>query len=151
MLSIKINSLRQVSNPFGATTNSVGYKTYLEERNPKIQLLSLLKDGIERAAAADNAHLRQCKRVREDRNPANRSNFSSVSPTNFGRRRAKSRRHNCDLKGKITEVTLAAAPQNPTPAAREFEVVQLEIQAISKWIWFIYGGLTALSVLRPDS
>jgi hypothetical protein len=133
-------------NPFGATTNSVGYKTYLEERNPKIQLLSLLKDGIERAAAADDGTLTAVQKgfVKTAIQQIDQISQASPQPSLVD---AGNLVEGIIGKMKTAITGVTPAPQNLTPAAREFEVVQLQIQAISKWIWLIYGGLTALSGL----
>ncbi len=137
-------------SPFGDTVNSVGYKTYLAERNPKIQLLSLLvNDGLKRADALDNGALTPAQKdfVKDAVRQIDQISQASPQPT-LVQAGDQVNPIIATLKNKIAG-TPEAAPEaaGPVPAAREFEIVQLEIQAISKWIWLVYGGLTALSGL----
>lgn len=132
-------------SPFGDTTNSEGYKTYLEDRNPKIQLLSaLVKDGLRRAVAEDDGTLTPAQKVFVKTAIGQIDQIAEAAPQPSVSAALS------QVEGIITTLKTnleapTAAPQALTPAAREFEIVQLEILSISKLVWLIYGILTALS------
>ncbi len=134
-------------NPFGTNTDSVGYKTYLEERNSKIQFVAVLvKNGLVRAVAEHDDKLTTAKKDFIKAAIQQIDQISEALPQpSLDQAKAQLDAVITKLKNEITGLT--AAPENSTPSAREFETVQLEIQAISKWVWVIYGVLTALTGL----
>lgn len=132
-------------SPFGDTTNSEGYKTYLEDRNPKIQLLSaLVKDGLRRAVAEDDGTLTPAQKVFVKTAIGQIDQIAEAAPQPSVSA-ALSQVEGIIATLKTNLEAPAAAPQALTAAAREFEIVQLEILSISKLVWLIYGILTALS------
>jgi hypothetical protein len=139
-------------SPYGYTVDAAGYKAYLEARNPKIQLFSALtRQGIVRAEAEDNGTLTAAQQTQVaaaisdiDRictalpQPAADQALALVQPilTNL---------HNA-LHPPPANAAPAEPPPPPNPA-REYEVLSLEMQSISKGVWLLYGVLTALSGL----
>ena len=136
-------------NPFGFTVDAAGYKAYLEARNPKVQLLSILvKEGVVPAAAEDNGTL---STTRQDLVKTAIRNIDAISNTSPAPSADEARRQVklivATLHSALSGVALAQADLVPAAASSSFESLQLEIQSISKGIWVLYGILTALSGL----
>jgi len=134
-------------NPFGSTINPMGYKAYLEERNPKIELYSVLvKEGLRSAVAEDNGSLNETQKVFVKAAIRSVDQISEASPQpSVDQAQLQVQAIIRQLKTDLGAV--GPAVQTLTPTAREFEILQLEIQSISKLIWLVYGVLTALSGL----
>jgi hypothetical protein len=139
-------------SPNGYTVDAAGYKAYLEQRNPRVLLFSVLvKEGIVPAEAEDNGTLTAAQQGDVVTAIENISALSANVPL-----------PNPDQAFQLLQPILtnlhntlfpppAPAPGATaliaTPPAGEFETLQLQIQSISKGIWLLYGVLTALSGL----
>jgi len=135
-------------NPFGSAPNALSYKVYLEERNPRIRLLSaLVNDGLERAVDQDNGSLTAAQKDFVKQAIDGIDQIAEVSlPLSVEEALKRVDPIIATLKTNLGgQPAPLLAPS--TPAAREFDVVQLEIQSISKLTWLVYGLLTALSGL----
>lgn len=131
--------------PSGFTVDAAGYKAYLETRNPRVQLLSILvNDGVVRAVREDDglppAKKELVKTAIQD--------IDAISPTLTADQALQ------EVRKIVTELHKALFPTEtedealaPATTSRTFESLQLEIQSISKGVWLLYGILTALSGL----
>jgi len=136
-----------VANPFGFTVNAEGFKAYLEARNPRIKLLSVLvNEGVVPAVTENNG------------TPADTQAAVTAAIKNID----ALVKTTPDADQALVEVqqildtlhrTLFPNVLNsqvafvPAAASTSFEALQLEIQTISKAIWVLYGILTAVSGL----
>ena len=133
----------KLPNPFAGTIANVAYKQYLEDRNPRLQLLAtLIKNGIVPAAAAHTPQnqVNVEKAVQEIDQIANASPLPAPSD-------ALSL-----IQVILTELQKqpggpSPAPGGPITVAHELKVINLEIESISKGIWILYALLTALTGL----
>ena len=136
-------------NPFGSTFDPAALKAYLEARNKKIQLLSILVDeGVARARAEDNGAIVPPPVAQVNAAITQIDNiWLAVPQPTADLALQQVRQIVAGLHATIIGVAVApAAPGAPVPAVRgDFDVLQLEIQTISITIWLIYGLLTALS------
>lgn len=132
--------------PFGFTVDSAGYKSYLEARNPQIQLLALLiNNGVMPAVAQDTGSMTVDK---QSMVKAAVQQIDDLTTVSADAARVQIPIILANLKKGLSGVTGAAeAALQTITAARELEVLQVEVQSIGKWIWLIYGLLTALTGL----
>jgi hypothetical protein len=140
-------------NPYGYAVDAAGYKAYLEARNPRIQLLSILvQQGVRPAAGEDNGALTPAQRARVTAAIQQIDAILAVIPApspDQALARAIGLVHDLHVAlyppaAGLVEVLPAAPPSAPV---RQYDVLQLEVQSISKGIWLLYGILTALSGL----
>ena len=137
-------------NPYGYTVDTAGYKAYLESRNPRVELLSvLITQGVVPAQAEDNGSLTPaqqtlvstavgnvdqiCANVPQ---PTSDQALALIQPILTGL-------HNALFPPPPNAPLAAPAP--PAAPSREFEMLGIEIQSISKGVWLLYGILTTLS------
>ena len=132
-------------NPFGFTVDAAGYKAYLEARNPRVQLLSILvNDGVVLAAREDDGLPLPKKELVKT---AIRD-IDAILPTlPADQALQKVREIVAALHKALFPTETADEALLPATASRSFESLQMEIQSISKGIWVLYGILTALSGL----
>jgi hypothetical protein len=125
---------------FGSGVDAAGYKAYLETRNPRVRVLSILvNDGVVAAAERDNGTTTQQGLIETAI-----QNIDAITTTVPD----QALQLVLEIVTKLpSTVALAAAALVPATASRTFEALQLEIQSISKGIWLLYGALTALSGL----
>lgn len=142
-------------SPFGFTVDAAGLKTYLEARNPAVQLLSILiNKGVVAAVNEDDGTLPDDKKaeVTEAIKKIDAIVDTRPLPT------ADQALPQVQVIVDALHLALIPQPENglqpqaglaPVPAAASstFESLQVEIQSISKAIWVLYAILTALSGL----
>jgi hypothetical protein len=140
----------RVPNPFGFTVDAAGLKAYLETRNPRLQVLSILvNDGVVQAAKEDNGSLSTAQKA-EVTAAIKKIDKIIITPPVPGPDQAlqQVREIVADLHDVLFPppqgARLAVARQS---ANLSFEALQLEIATISKSIWVVYGILTALTGL----
>ncbi|HEU4871753.1 MAG TPA: hypothetical protein VFT44_01555 [Pyrinomonadaceae bacterium] len=132
-------------NPFGFTVDTAGFKTYLETRNPKVQLLSMLvNEGVVPADREDHGGLTDPQKVLVETaiKKIDAMLNNPTAPTANEVRNVVEKLHS-DLTGK-------PQPEGdfvPTATGSSFESLQVEIETISKAVWVLHGILTALSGL----
>lgn len=138
-------------NPFGFTVDTAGYKAYLETRNPRVQLLSILVNkGVVPAVNEDNGTLTDAQRAVVRSAIQNIDAIVNAAPSADQALQ--------QVQGIVTTLhdTLFPPPPNDAVplaasvravASSSFEALQLEIQSISKGVWLLYAILTALSGL----
>jgi len=135
-------------NPFASAFDPTGLKAYLEARNPKIQLLSVLVDeGVLRAQAEDNGAILPPPVAQVNGAVAQIDNIWLAVPQPAADQALQQVRPIvAALHAAIVGVALAPMAAGPVPAVRgDFDVLQIEIRTISATVWLIYGLLTALS------
>jgi hypothetical protein len=127
---------------FGSGVDAAGYKAYLEARNPRVRVLSILvNDGVVAAAERDDGTLSSTQRGPIKTAIQNIDAITTTVPD-------QALQQVQEILTKLpSSVAVAAAASVPATASRTFEALQLEIQSISKGIWLLYGALTALSGL----
>jgi hypothetical protein len=131
--------------PFGFTVDAAGFKTYLEARNTRVQRLSMLvNEGVVPAANEDNGTLTAAQEALVVTAIKNIDAMVNTTPAPSA---DQVRGIVTNLHSDLTGVAQPLGAFVPTPVSRSFEVLQLEIQRISKAIWVLYGILTALSGL----
>lgn len=139
-------------NPYGYSVDAAAYKAYLEDRNPKIQLLStLIRQGVVPAEAEDNGTLTAAQQAQVHAAISDIDRMSIRVPVPTADQAL------LQVQGLLTNLHLTLyppapgappqAPAVPVSPMREYEVLSLEMQSISKGIWLLYGVLTALSGL----
>jgi hypothetical protein len=134
-------------NPFGFSVDAAGYKAYLEARNPRVQLLSVLvKEGVVVAAAEDNGTLSDAQQTEVATAIRNIDAISTAAPSP-DQALQQVQPILTTLHATLSGIPVAQAALVPASTSRSFEALQLEIQTISKGIWLLYGILTALSGL----
>lgn len=141
-------------SPYGYAVDAAGYKAYLEARNAKVLLFSVLvKEGVVRAAGEDNGNMTSAQQAlvvsaiktiaslgTNVPLPSPDQGFQLVQPI-------ITKLHN-DLFPQPAPAPAATGTSTaPAPPASEFETLQLQVQSISKGIWLLYGALTAFSGL----
>jgi len=143
----------RVPNPFGFTVNAEGFKAYLEARNSKVHLFSILvNDGVVAAVNEDNGSLTDQQQAVVKAAIKNIDAIVNTTPAPSADQALQ------NVRGIVARLhdTLfpptpnVIAPQDafvPAAARPGFEALQLEIQTISKAIWVLYGILTAVSGL----
>ncbi|HEX6716322.1 MAG TPA: hypothetical protein VF088_04390 [Pyrinomonadaceae bacterium] len=141
----------RVPNPFGFTVDAAGFKAYLEARNPRVQLLSILVNkGVVPAVREDNGTLPDGKKSDVEKAI---QDIDAIVDTNTSADQALNQ-----VQGIVENLHLKLFPPPdnvinaqlelvPATASTSFEALQLEIQSISKAIWVLYGILTAVSGL----
>lgn len=139
-------------SPNGYTVDAAGYKAYLEQRNPRVLLFSVLvKAGIVPAEAEDNGTLTAAQQGHVVTVIQNISALSANVPLPSPDQAFQllqpilTTLHNTLFPPPAP--ALGATAVIATPPLGEFETLQLQIQSISKGIWLLYGVLTALSGL----
>jgi len=135
-------------NPFGGAFDPAALKAYLEARNPKIQLLSVLIDeGVLRAQAEDNGAIVPPPVAQVNGAITQIDTIWLAVPQPAADQALQQvRQIVAALHAAIIGVALAPMAAGPVPAVRgDFDVLQLEMQTISIAVWLIYGLLTALS------
>jgi hypothetical protein len=139
-------------NPYGYSVDAAGYKAYLEARNVKIQIFSTLtRQGVALAEAEDNGTLTAQQQVLIVTAISDIDRICSNAPQPTADqalllvRQILTNLHN-SLFPPPPGAPLAA-PVLPAIPAREYELLSIEMQSISKGLWFLYGILTALSGL----
>jgi|GEM_PF-3140713 len=143
----------RVPNPFGFTVDATGFKAYLENRNPRVRLLSILVNaGVVPAVKEDNGTLTDAQRAAVTTAIQNIDAIVNATPEPSADQASQEA-----LQIVATlHATLFPPPPNvinpqvafvPAATSTTFESLQLEIQSISKAIWLLYGILTALSGL----
>jgi hypothetical protein len=142
----------QFPNPYGYSVDAAGYKAYLEARNPKIQLLSaLIRQGVVRADAEDNGTLTAAQQAQVATAISNIDRICINTPQPTAEQAlALVQPILTNLHNILFPPPAGAPPAAPLPPAnpaREYEVLSLEMQSISKGVWLLYGVLTALSGL----
>jgi len=142
-----------VPNPFGFTVDAAGFKTYLEARNPRVQLFSILvNEGVVAAVNEDNGTLTDEQQADVTAAIKNIDAIVNTTPAPSADQALQ------QVRGIVAalHLTLFPPPPNvinpqeafvPAVASTSFESLQLEIQTISKAIWVLYGILTAVSGL----
>ena len=129
-------------NPFTSNIDAAAYKAYLEARNPRIQLLSILVNkGVVAAAKQDNGTLSP---TQKNAVKTAIQNIDSISTTDPNQALQQVQQILTTLHSTLSGVVAAFAVA-PAVASHSFEALQLEIQSISRGIWLLYGILTALS------
>jgi hypothetical protein len=138
------------ASPYGYAVDAAAYKAYLEARNSKVLLFSVLvKQGIVRAEAEDNGSLTAAqrelvqtaiKKIDAISNQVPQPNpdqaFQSMQTILVGL-------HSTLFPAPAGEPLAVVAPTiGPT---NEFETLRLQVESISKGVWLVYGVLTALS------
>jgi hypothetical protein len=139
-------------SPYGYTVDAAGYKAYLEARNAKVLLFSLLvKEGIVRAEAEDNGSLTAAQQalvqtaiknidamIKQVSLPSPDQALQLIQPILMGL-------HNTLFPPPPGAPVPAVVPA--TAPTSEFETLRLQVESISKGVWLVYGVLTALSGL----
>jgi hypothetical protein len=137
-------------NPYGYTVDAAGYKAYLEARNPKIVLLStLIRRGVVLAEAEDNGTLTPAQQAQVTQAISNIDGIYIRAPQpTADQALGEEQLILLNLRNALYPPppgAPAAAPPLPVNPAREYEVLSIEMQSISKGVWLLYGILTALS------
>ena len=136
----------KLPNPFATARDNSGYKKYLEDRNPQIQLVAtLIKDGIAKAVAKDTGSI--SPELREKIKAAV-SDIDAIANTSPLPTPSQALPLILTILQRLeTELGIEGEPVAPPTALQEFNIVSLEIETISKGIWILYALLTALAGL----
>ena len=138
----------KVPNPFGFTVDAAGYKTYLELRNPRIQLLSILvNEGVVPASKEDVGN--PPSTTKKD---LVKTAIKDIDTIASGPAPSADQASQRVLQFLTTlRSALSGGAAGPlavgSQANRTLESLQLEVETISKGVWVLYGLLTALSGL----
>lgn len=138
-------------DPRGSNTvDSPGYKTFLEARNPRLQLLSVLvHEGLEKAAAEDDGTLQASQQAFIDAEVTVIDGMWTAVP------QPTPDQARLTLVGNIVAlhnrihgiIPPNSAPAPPIIRPVTFDSVQLEIQRTSAKIWLVWGILTSVTGL----
>ncbi len=137
----------RIPNPMGAVFDPAALKSYLEVRNPRVQLLSILIDeGVVRAEAEDNGGAHAPVAAINAAITQIDNMWLAVPQPALDAALQQVRHIVATLHAGILGLAAVPPPIGPIPPLHgEFDVLQLEIGNISIIIWAVYALLTALS------
>ena len=138
----------KVPNPFGFTVDAAGYKTYLELRNPRIQLLSILvNEGVVPASKEDVGNPPSITKKDLVKTAIKDIDTIASGPAPSADQASQRVLQILTTLRSALSGGAAGAMAVMPQANRTLESLQLEVETISKGVWVLYGLLTALSGL----